>query len=157
MFLRVSVILVTGGWFPRMHCRRYPSMPCRPPGPHPGGKLRGLAWGGLQVHTWGRGLQAHTQGGLQAHTWEGDIPACTEADPPSRRLLLWAVHTLLECILVERKCLPRHPFNGSKVNAIATRQYSNCPLAYVFCWPLLVGSGGGGLGVRPKVNKVEQI
>ena len=29
------------------------------PGPYPGGKLRGLAWGG-------GGLQAHTQGGLQA-------------------------------------------------------------------------------------------
>ena len=43
-----------------MHCRWYPSMPCRSPGLHPRGKLRGLAWGGLQ---------AHTQEGLQAHTW----------------------------------------------------------------------------------------
>ena len=43
------------------------------PGPHPGGKLRGLVGGG--------GLQAHTQGGLQAHTWGWRlcIPACTEA------------------------------------------------------------------------------
>ena len=41
----------------------YPSMPCRSPGLNPGGKLRGLAWGGLQG-----GLQANTQGGLQAHT-----------------------------------------------------------------------------------------
>ena len=40
-------------------------MPCRgSPGPHPGGKLRGLARGvrGLQAHTWGEGV-------LQAHTW----------------------------------------------------------------------------------------
>ena len=28
---------IQGGW--------YPSMPCRSPGPHPRGKLRGLAWG----------------------------------------------------------------------------------------------------------------
>ena len=59
------------------------------PGPHPGGKLRGLARGGLQAHTQG-GLQAHTWEGLQAHTWwgvyrptpGGCIPACTEADTP---------------------------------------------------------------------------
>ena len=61
-------------------------MPCRFPGPHPGGKLRGLAgvgglqaetWGGLQVHTWvvswptpGGGVSRPTpKGGLQAHTW----------------------------------------------------------------------------------------
>ena len=61
-------------------------MHCRSPGPHPGGKLRGLAWGGLQAHTQGEvegsglgGLQAHTQGGLQTHT-QGGIPVCTEAD-----------------------------------------------------------------------------
>ena len=34
-------------------------MPCRSPGPHPGWKFRGLAWGGLQAHT------------------RGGIPACT--------------------------------------------------------------------------------
>ena len=65
----------------------YPSMPCRFPGPHPEGSLRGLAWGGLQAHTQGEVegsglegcLQAHTQGevegsglgGLQAHTQRG--------------------------------------------------------------------------------------
>ena len=31
--------------------RWYPSMPCRSPGPHPGGKLRGLAWGGFSRQT----------------------------------------------------------------------------------------------------------
>ena len=86
------------------------------PGPHPEVKLRGLAravstpiprgvsrlilGGGLQAHTQG-GLQAHTQGGLQAHTGGLCIPACTEADTPSRgRLLQWTVRILLECILV---------------------------------------------------------
>ena len=107
-----------GGWYPSMPCR-YPGgvvsqhalqVP-RPtpkgevkgsglggyPGPHPGEKLRSLAWGGLQAHTQGGlrltsggGLQAHTQGGPQAHTQgvsrphpgEG-IKACTEADPPT--------------------------------------------------------------------------
>ena len=50
-----------GAWYPSMHCRWYPSMPHRSPGPHlggswgvwpggspgphPRGKLRGLAWG----------------------------------------------------------------------------------------------------------------
>ena len=55
------------------------------PGPHPGGRLRGLAgW---------RDLQSHTR------RW-GCIPACNEADTPSRWLLLRAVRILLECILV---------------------------------------------------------
>ena len=31
----------------------YLSMPCRFPGPHPRGKLRSLARGGLKAHTWG--------------------------------------------------------------------------------------------------------
>ena len=60
-------------------------MPCRSPGPHPGEKLRGLAWGGspgphpggkLRSLTWGasrptpRGeVQGSGLGGLQAHTW----------------------------------------------------------------------------------------
>ena len=64
-----------------MHCKWYPSMPC----PHPGGKLRGLAWGGLQVPTKG-GLQAHTRWGVSRQT--------------PQRLLLRAVCILLECILV---------------------------------------------------------
>ena len=49
MFLRVSVILFTGGGVSQhaLQVSRgwYPSMPCRSPGPHPMGKLRGLAWG----------------------------------------------------------------------------------------------------------------
>ena len=53
------------------------------PGPHPGWKLMGLAWGPGGPTPWGVG-----------------IPACTEADYPSRRLLLRAVRILLECILV---------------------------------------------------------
>ena len=61
-----------GGW--------YPSMPCRFPGPHPGGSP-GPYLG-----------EAHTQGGVC-------IPACTEADSP-QWLLLRAVCILLECILV---------------------------------------------------------
>ena len=84
MFSHMSVC-PQGGW--------YPSMPCRFPGPHPGGKLRGLA-------KWGGGLQAHTQG-ISWGVWPGVgspgphrgggspgphpggcIPACTEADPP---------------------------------------------------------------------------
>ena len=51
----------------------YPNMPCRFPGPHPGGKLRGLVGEGC--------LQAHTWGGVSRPTPRGCIPACTEADP----------------------------------------------------------------------------
>ena len=74
-----------GEGYPSMPCRWYPSMPCRSPGPHPRGKLRGLAWGGLQAHTQGE-LRGLAWGGLQAHTWGspsphfGGCPACTEAD-----------------------------------------------------------------------------
>ena len=46
----------------------------------------------------------HLGGVVQAHTQGGCILACTEADPPIRRLLLWAVRILLECILVLRCC-----------------------------------------------------
>ena len=39
------------------------------PGPHKGGKLRGLAWGGgLQAHTQGGEVEGSGLGGLQAHT-----------------------------------------------------------------------------------------
>ena len=66
------------------------------PGPHPGS------------------LQAHTQG-VSRITPGGGIPACSEAlDPPNRRLLLWAVRILLECILVLISCLHdwvRGPFS----------------------------------------------
>ena len=82
----------------------YPSMPCRFPGPQPGGSLRGLA-GGVSRPTPRGELEESGQGGLQAHTWGVCIPACTEAETPpphthSRRLLLRAVRILLECILV---------------------------------------------------------
>ena len=80
IFLHVSVILSMEGGvgegyggYPSMHCRWYPSMPCRSPGPQSEGKLRGLA-GGLQAHTWG--VSRLTPGGLQAHTW-GDFQART--------------------------------------------------------------------------------
>ena len=55
MFLHMSVILFTGGvWYPSMHCRS--------PGPHPGGKLRGVSRPTPRGEVEG-GLQAHTQGG----------------------------------------------------------------------------------------------
>ena len=65
----LSVILFMGseGW--------YPSMPCRFPGPHSGGRLRGLA-GGVsrptprgEVEGSGWGVSRPTLGDLQAHTW----------------------------------------------------------------------------------------
>ena len=87
-----------GGWW-------YPSMPCRSPGPHPVGRLRGLArgfsrptprgeaegsgrgvsrptprWGCVQAHTQGVSRPTPMEGGLQAQTHGGCFPACTEAD-----------------------------------------------------------------------------
>ena len=35
-----------GGCYPSKHCRWYPNMPCRFPGPHPRGKFRGIWQGG---------------------------------------------------------------------------------------------------------------
>ena len=80
----------------------------------PRGEVEGSGLvGGLQTHTRGEvegsGIgvgfsRPIPRGGLQTHT-QGEgvgIPACTEADPlASRRLLLWAVCILLECILVQ--------------------------------------------------------
>ena len=66
MFLHVSVILFTGGW--------YPSMPCRSRGPHSGGEVEGS----------GRG------GSPGPHM--GGIPACTEADPPSTATAAGGTH-----------------------------------------------------------------
>ena len=52
------------GWFP--------IMPCRSPGPHPGGSIRSLS-GGVSRPTPRGEVVGSGQGGLQAHTWEGSI------------------------------------------------------------------------------------
>ena len=79
MFLHLSVILSIGGCL----------------GPGPGWRLQGLARGWCP----GPHQGCPGPGGVQAQAW-GCIPACTETDTPSRRLLLRAVRILLECILV---------------------------------------------------------
>ena len=92
IFLHVSVILFTVGG-------GYPSMPCRFPGPHLRGNLRGLAREVSRPHTWG---------GPGCLLWGGG--ACSKGvpapgggveTPPPWRLLLRAVRILLECILVQ--------------------------------------------------------
>ena len=67
-----DALQVSRGW--------YPSMPCRSPGSHPEGKLRGLAGRG--------GLQAHTQG-RSSGIWPGEVSRPT----PRRKLkgLAWGV------------------------------------------------------------------
>ena len=65
------------------------------PGLHPGGEVKGSGQGGLQAHTRGEGLQ----GAVQAQAW-GVSQHALRQTPPSRWLLLRAVHILLECILV---------------------------------------------------------
>ena len=87
MYLHVSVCPPGGGWSPD---------------PHPGERLRGLAWGGPQAHAWGGYPGPHPGGYPGPGLGGGCIPACTEVDttPPSRQLLLRVVRILLECILV---------------------------------------------------------
>ena len=84
IFLHVSVILFTvgGGGYPSMHCRWYPSMPCR----SRGGVLSQHA---LQVSrpTPMREVEGSGQGGLQAHTqggsW-GDWPGGSPGPHPGK-------------------------------------------------------------------------
>ena len=79
----------------------YPNMPCRFPGPHPGGSLRGLA-GGVSRPTPRGEVEGSGRGGLQAHTW-GDVSQHALRQTPSTwQLLLRAVRILLECILVPK-------------------------------------------------------
>ena len=112
MFLHVSVILFTGGVVSQHALQQvswgwYPSMPCRFPGPHPGGSLGGFGQGVSRPTPKGevegdlaRGVSRPTpREGLQAHTC-GVYASLHRGNPPTRRLLLWAVHILLECILV---------------------------------------------------------
>ena len=58
----------------------YPSMPCRFPGPHPRGKLRGLAGGGLQAHT--QGVSSPTPEGVSRPT-PGRVPALGGVSRPT--------------------------------------------------------------------------
>ena len=108
MFLHVSVILFMGGdgWvvvsqhalqFVSQHALQqvsrvggwYPSITCRFPGPHPGGKLRGLARGVSRPTPRGSpsphlGVSRPTPGVVSRPTpREVCIPTCTEADPPT--------------------------------------------------------------------------
>ena len=74
-------------------------------GPHPGGRLGGSGQGEgcpgphLGVRVCG-GVQAQDRGGSRPRPGGGGIPACTEADTPSRLLLLRAARIILQCILV---------------------------------------------------------
>ena len=71
---------------------------CLGPDPDPGVRLWGLA-GGVQAQTRGSRPRPRDGGCPGPGPGPGEY-ICTEADPPSRWLLLWVVHILLECILV---------------------------------------------------------
>ena len=108
-----SVHRVGDGWYPSIHCRWYPSMPCSRrvcypsmhcsrgdvcypsiscswgvPAPWVGVCSRGVC-SGEWVSAWSGGVYCH--GGL--------LPEVPGGEPPGR-LLLRAVRILLECILV---------------------------------------------------------
>ena len=91
-------------WYPSMPCSRspgvYPSMPCRFPGLHPGGKLRGLAGGVSRLTPGGcpgphpggcpgphpGGVSRPTpKGGVQAHTQGVSRPAPGGVSRPTPR------------------------------------------------------------------------
>ena len=74
------------------------------PGPHLGGVFRLTPGGAPGPHL---GVSRPTPGGFLGPHPGGVIPACTEADPPSRRQLLRAVRIPLECILVSENSLDK--------------------------------------------------
>ena len=57
----------------------YPSIPCRSPGPHPGGRLRGL--GGVSRPTPGRGVSRPTPRGCLPSCMLGCIPPRSRGTP----------------------------------------------------------------------------
>ena len=71
-----------------------------------------LVWGGSLlpgVCAWSGGVCSGGRGNLVWGVPDPGgvgIPACTEADPRERRLLLRTIRILLECILVEETYLP---------------------------------------------------
>ena len=75
------------GWYPSMHCRFHPSMPCKggSPGPHPGEKLRGLARGSPGPHPEGSPGPHQRSGGVSQHA--------LRQTPPHGRLLPRVVPT----------------------------------------------------------------
>ena len=109
-YIHVSVILFTGGggipaciagFCPQgVVVSQHALQVSRPTPRHPGRMLEGgLAWGVSRPTPRGE-VEGPGLGTWGAHTWGVGIPACTEKDYPSRRLLLLAVRILLECILL---------------------------------------------------------
>ena len=141
IFSQASVILFMGAGVVSQHALQvvsqhalqqvsrgwYTSMPCRFPGPHPGGKFRGIWPGGSpgphQRGSWGGSGQEgspglHPRGKLEG-IWPGGSPGPHPGDLllggclvpggsapggcgalPLGQLLLWTVCILLECIFV---------------------------------------------------------
>ena len=87
----------------------YPSMPCRFPGPHPRGKLRGI---------WSRptpkGPGGVCSGGGCLHQ---GVPARGGGGDPPWQLLLRAVRILLECILVLGNIHSKYSLKISNLNS----------------------------------------
>ena len=82
----------------------------RCPGPHLGVSRPTPGWsrprpggGGVQVQAQGEGCPGTGPGGVTRPRPRECIPACAEADPPNKRLLLQGVRILLKCILVATK------------------------------------------------------
>ena len=128
-----------GGWYPSMHCRSR--------GPHPGGKLRHLAWGVSRPTPRGSpgphlgaspgthlGVSRHTPGGSPG-TDLGGIAACTEADtPPSQQMATAAGSTYPTGMLSCLGCFVRRWMGHGSHSAVASMfLYSTLLYFRLFC------------------------
>ena len=126
IFLHLFVILFTGGgsdsggvWFRGCLFPGGVWSQWGPPSLHPRGKLRGIRSRPTpKGEIKGDQIQAHTQGEIEGGSDPGPHPRWKlrgirsrptskreiqgDQDQPPRRLLLWAVRILLECILVSK-------------------------------------------------------
>ena len=105
----------------------YPSMPCRSTGPHPEGRLRGLAWGisrpahggKLRGLAWGGSPGPHREGedegsgleGFQANTWR-DVFRPTPGGGGSRPTPAWCIPACTEAEppLADSYCCGQYAF-----------------------------------------------
>ena len=126
-----------------MHCRWYPNMPCRFPGPHPGGKLRGIWPGGIPRPTtkgevegiWPGGSPGpHLRGKLR-RIWPGGSPG-PHLRGKLRRIWPGGLQAHTQGGLLPGGCLLqgvwRPPHDG-----YCCRQYASYWNAFLFCKLLL--------------------
>ena len=121
----------SGGCYPSMHCRWYPSMPC---------SRSGGCYPSMHCKWYPNMLCSRTPGG-------GSAPGGCLVETPLGQLLLQVVRILLECILVNNRCLVNDLFSKcrSKIwswGGGAASEAKSCPCSRVshaseasYVWP----------------------